>query len=92
MDNFIDDCIIQKTSENSNVSIHKVVDNNNGKVDKGKGIMMEDTNIVPNRKTGIRNNGIVIEENVNPPVNKSDSYSDSDRENVFNASMEDDCE
>nr|GFA01143.1 hypothetical protein [Tanacetum cinerariifolium] len=54
--------------------------------------MMEDTNIVPNRKTGIRNNSIVIEENVNPPVNKSDSYSDSDRENVFNASMEDDCE
>ncbi|GJY64205.1 hypothetical protein Tco_0465665 [Tanacetum coccineum] len=60
------------------------------KVDKGKGIMMEDTTVVPNRKVGRRNNGMVIEKNVNSSVNESNS--DSDRENMFNPSMEVDSE
>nr|GEY81600.1 hypothetical protein [Tanacetum cinerariifolium] len=64
--------------------------NGKGKVDMRKGIMMEDTNVVPNRKAGRRNNGIVIEENDNPLVNEFDS--DSDRKTIFNASLKDDSE
>ncbi|GJY16522.1 hypothetical protein Tco_0386944 [Tanacetum coccineum] len=49
MDNFIDDCIRQKTGKNSNASVHKAVDSGKGKVDTCKGIMIEDTNVLPNK-------------------------------------------
>ncbi|GKC13429.1 hypothetical protein Tco_1010211 [Tanacetum coccineum] len=49
MDNFIDDCISQKTCKNSNASVHKAVDSGKGKVDTCKGIMIKDTTILPNK-------------------------------------------
>nr|GEW33159.1 hypothetical protein [Tanacetum cinerariifolium] len=49
-----------KKGKNSNASVHKVVHSGKGKVDKGKRIMMEDTNVVPNKKADRRNNVVVM--------------------------------
>ncbi|GJZ09132.1 putative reverse transcriptase domain-containing protein, partial [Tanacetum coccineum] len=63
---------------NDDVTVTRVVDKGKGNVDKGKGKMVDDGNVVNTRKSSrSRNSGIVIEENVNPSYNEQDD-SDSD--------------
>ncbi|GJZ12525.1 hypothetical protein Tco_0547755 [Tanacetum coccineum] len=54
-------------------------------IDKGKGIMIDDVPVV-GRKMGVRNKGIVIEENVNPAM-YDQSETDSDNEQRVNDDM-----
>ncbi|GKB59384.1 hypothetical protein Tco_0915570 [Tanacetum coccineum] len=69
---------------NDDVTVTRVVDKGKGNVEKGKGKMVDDGNVVNSRKSSrSRNSGIVIEENVNPSYNEQDDYDsdvDSDRD------------
>ncbi|GJV09958.1 hypothetical protein Tco_1351499 [Tanacetum coccineum] len=72
------------------ITMTSVVDKGKGLVDKGKGKMVNEGNVVKSRKSArSKNSGIVIEENVNPSFSEDDdSDSDLDMEQMFQGSTD----
>nr|GEY27402.1 hypothetical protein [Tanacetum cinerariifolium] len=72
------------------ITVTRLVDKGKGNVDKGKGKMVDDGNAAKSRKSAkSRNNGIVIEENVNSSFSdQDDSDSNLDMKEIFKGNTE----